>query len=92
MNKEIIYLIISLYILIPIFIELMVYVTAEEYCCELGFIKSENGKYVRFPNHLYEITEMNYFSCIVVSIILFLLTPATSVFKLFHWITHIGRK
>lgn len=49
-----------------------------------------------FPTTLYEVTEMNIFGCIVVSIILFCINylwcSIVLIFYFLYWITHIGRK
>lgn len=49
-----------------------------------------------FPTTLYEITGMNVFGCVIVSILLFcvnyLYCSVVLIFCFLYWITHIGRK
>ena len=49
-----------------------------------------------FPTILYEVTGMNIFGCIVVSILLFcvnyLFCGVVLIIYFIYWITHVGRK
>lgn len=49
-----------------------------------------------FPTELYEVTGMNVFGCVIVSILLFcvnyLYCSVVLIFYFLYWITHIGRK
>lgn len=44
------------------------------------------------PWHFYEVTNLNFFGCILLSLLVFLIDPFIAIIQFIYWIVHVGRK
>lgn len=59
-------------------------------CMFFGTIKDYESWSIT-PKQIYEISNLNMFACVILSVIMVVFNPILAVVRFFHWIFHVGR-